>query len=125
MSVTGLDIETRRALNAAAGGHHTHKRTTPGPVIRWEGRIVHLARAKQPYGRSTHARGYLTHVCGPLYLAWRRGRHVGAMVRWRCGGTTNHFVLLAEPNSPLCPICVALTVRSPIHQGGIPCPCPR
>lgn len=112
-----LHIETRRALNAAARGHHAHKRRTPGPVIRWEGHTVNLAQHRQPYGRSTHGRGYLTHVAGALYLAWRRGRYAGALIRWRCGGTTNHFQLLGEPNSPLCPICVAIAMRNP-NAGG-------
>lgn len=108
-----LPIEARRALNAGSRGHQAHKRRTVGPVIHLEGHTVYLAQANQPYGRATSARSYLTHVTGSLYLAWRRGRYVGALLKWRCGGSTNRFTLLGEPNSPLCPICVAAAVRNP------------
>lgn len=100
------DRDTTRALHAASRGHAKHK-ATHGPVIDWCGRTVYKAQPRQPYGRSTHARGYLTHLTTHLYIAWRHGALVGQLVRWRCGGSTEHFVLLAEPNSPLCPVCVA------------------
>jgi hypothetical protein len=111
--VTALDIEVRRALNAGSRGHWAHKRRNNGPVITWDhGITVYRATANQPYGRSTQSRSYLTHVTSTLYLAWRGGHHAGALIKWRCGGSTNHFRLLAEPDSPLCPICLAVAVRS-------------
>lgn len=99
------DIDTTRALNAAS--RHRPKATGDGRVVLLYGRSVHHATPNRPYGRSTHARGYLTHIATRMYVAWMTGRHVGHMVWWRCGGSTQHFVLLAEPNSPLCPVCVA------------------
>jgi hypothetical protein len=101
------DVEVTRALNAASRGHARWRRTE-GRIIDWYGVSVYYAKPNQPYGRSTQARGYLTHLVAHGYLAWRSGRLAGQMIRWRCGGSTQHFVLLGEPNSPLCPVCVAL-----------------
>lgn len=103
------DLDTTRALVAASRGHAKYK-ATRGPVIDWCGRTVYKAEPRQPYGRSTHAKGYLTHLNAHLYIAWRQGKPVGQLMRWRCGGSTQHFVLLAEPTSPLCPVCVAMLI---------------
>jgi hypothetical protein len=100
------DIDTTRALNAAGRCGHAKFRRTHGHIITWYGRAVYYARPKMPYGRSTQARAYMTHLTTHGYIAWRGGRAVGAMVWWRCGGSTQHFELLAEPSSPLCPVCV-------------------
>ncbi len=58
-----------------------------------------------PYGRSTHRTGYLTHLVGSVYVAWRQGVFQAMYVRWRCGGYTLRFRLTAEPDSTVCPAC--------------------
>lgn len=94
------DRTTFQALNAIS------RRRGPKPPYTYAGRCVVRGAARLPYGRSTHARGFLTHVVEGVYTAWMSGRLVGMMVRWRCGPMTDRFRLMDEPNSPLCPVCV-------------------
>ena len=102
------DIETARALNIAA--RRSRFKPTRGPIFEHAGRTVYLGEATRPYGRSINAQGYLTHCTGRVYLAWIRGRLVGQLARWRCGGGSMTFTLLDEPTSPMCAVCFALTV---------------
>lgn len=69
------------------------------------GVAVTEGRISAPYGRSTHASAYLTHIPRGLLLAWRGGRFRVAQMTWRCGGRTTTFRLLEEPTSTVCPAC--------------------
>jgi hypothetical protein len=117
-----VDADTARALYGAARCHARWRNTRPGLVYSHGGRAVYYARPNRPYGRSMQARGYLTHAPAHIYLAWRRGRIIGRLVKWRCGGDSKHFELLAEPTSPMCPVCLAAVIgrgnlRAAIERG--------
>lgn len=71
-----------------------------------QGLLILRAEPRMPWGRSTHASGYLSHGVGLLTTAWCGGRFRGAAVRWRCGAQTLHFRLEAEPSGPVCPLCL-------------------
>lgn len=58
-----------------------------------------------PWGRSTHGRGYFSHMPIAILFAWRRGVLVGRMVAWQCGARTAYFRLIDEPDSPVCAMC--------------------
>lgn len=73
------------------------------------------ARPRRPYARSTHARGYLTHVVNRLVVAWRNGAICGYKVIYRCGGHSNHVELLHTSSLPLCPLC---TIEWPGREKG-------
>lgn len=94
------DRATYRALNAMS------RRRGPTPPYTYAGRRVTRGSTRLPYGRSSHARGFLTHVVEGVYMAWMAGELAGTMVRWRCGPMTDRFRLLDEPSSPLCPVCM-------------------
>ena len=102
------ELEIVRALNAASlptqarTGRHRWRLVAP---CRTRGFEITVGSTRLPYGRSTNGNGYLTHVVTGLLLAWRRGRMVGAQVRWRCGARTMYFRLIDEPDSVLCPVC--------------------
>jgi hypothetical protein len=84
----------------------------PGLVLRQNGVTVYRSARCLPYGESTHARGYLTHIADAVYTAWRGGRLVGQMVRWWCSSTTTLFRLAGEASGPLCPVCVVAVTRA-------------
>lgn len=69
------------------------------------GYTIRSGVARQPWGRSTHARGYLSHVVRQVMIAWRSGQFRGAVAQWRCGSSTRFFELEAEPSGPICPLC--------------------
>jgi hypothetical protein len=103
------DRRTEWALSSAMRGH---RRWRTNVHVRAYDTTVTRASPNRPYGRSIHGRGYLTHLPRDVYLAWRGGRLVGARTRWCCGGATALFVLLDEPNSPLCPLCLVAVNRT-------------
>jgi hypothetical protein len=107
------DIETVRALYGASRCRARWRTTRIGPVYERLGRTVYYARPNRPYGRSTQARAYLTHIPAHVYVAWRGGRIVGQLVRWRCGGDSKSFEFTVEPTSPLCPVCLAGAIGRP------------
>lgn len=96
------DREVWRALHSA---RFTRGRRQWLPPYRYGPMRVTAAVVRHPYGRSTHASGYLTHLVGAVHIAWLRGRPVGWMAFWRCGARTGRFELCDEPNSPVCPAC--------------------
>lgn len=83
------------------------------PPYRWGTLYVTEAAPRRPYGRSTHASAYLTHLVVAVYIAWRRGKPVGVLARWRCGAGTPHFRLVDEPDSVVCPACMLERVGRP------------
>lgn len=106
------DRTARRALVAA-----NRRRTRYAPrrsfPYRYGDIVVTHARPAHPFGRSTHARGYLTHIVDSLFIAWRRGRFVEAGARWRCGAMGHYFAMMDEPTSPVCPACTIERVSRP------------
>lgn len=92
--------EVSPALSRAARGG---RGTGSGPV-------VYPARSRRPYGRSTHGGSELTHVVDGVFIAWRRGRMIGSIARWRCRNRTEQFALLAEPVGDMCMACASLTI---------------
>lgn len=76
------------------------------PPYRYGSLWVTGATPRHPYGRSTHASAFLTHLVVAVFMAWRSGRLVGWMARWRCGASTAHFRLVDEPDSVVCPACM-------------------
>lgn len=111
------DREVRWAFSAATGRYYWGRNRKPagwrepGLVLSKHGVTVYRSRRCLPYGESTHARGYLTHIADAVYTAWRGGRMVGQMVRWWCSSTTTLFRLSSEASGPLCPMCVAAVSR--------------
>ena len=53
------------------------------PPFTYHGRRVLKATAHLPYGRSTHARAYLSHAVEGIYTAWLHGDLVAIVARWR------------------------------------------
>lgn len=104
------NLDLRRALHAA--GRRRFGLTAPYTLY---GYRVTEAQPNMPWGRSTHARGYLSHAVSMIVIGWRRGRPVGSLVRWRCGGTTACFDLEPEPSGVVCPLCTIdrTTTRRP------------
>jgi hypothetical protein len=108
--------EIRRALTwvslptAARAGRHRWRLVAPCKVRDF---WIDVARTNRPYGRSTHGGAYLSHVVVGVLLVWRRGRLEGAQARWRCGGNTTGFRLLAEPDSVVCPVCTLERLARP------------
>jgi len=98
------------ALHAA--GRRRHGLTPP---YRSRGYLVLAADHRAPWGRSTHASGYLSHAVSLVVVAWRGGRVAGGLARWRCGAATRHFRLEMEPSGPICPLCTIdrTTTRRP------------
>jgi hypothetical protein len=102
------DREMWWALNAvtlpgmARAGRHRWRLVAP---ITHRGFRITVAAVRHPYGRSTHASAYLSHILAGVLLVWRSGVLRGAQARWRCGARTIHFRLLDEPDSVICPAC--------------------
>lgn len=105
------------ALNRAArvGRGQGRHRWRLAPPFRynhggWDGLnrnlMVTAGTPRLPYGRSTHARGYMTHLPHTILFAWHEGLMVGRMMAWHCGARTAYFTLADEPTSPLCPMCL-------------------
>lgn len=88
--------------NPSAG---RNKWRLPAP-FKYNDFVVYPATPRLPYGRSTHARSYLTHASRAVLLAWHRGALVGHVMAWWCGSRTSLFRLLDEPDSPICQMCI-------------------
>jgi len=108
--VRTVNLDLRRALYAA--GMRRFGLTPPYTLY---GYRVTRAYPNMPWGRSTHAMGYLTHAVSLIVVGWRRGRPVGSLARWRCGATTASFQLESEPSGIVCPLCTIdrTTTRRP------------
>lgn len=108
-----VDYELRRALNwrmlpnQENAGRHIFRIAAPGMS---NGFYISVGETDIPYGRSVHTSAYLTHVVKGVLLAWKRGKLRGSQVRWRCGATSNKFILLNEPTSVICPACTLIRV---------------
>jgi hypothetical protein len=102
------DIEARRALNrfSLPNQHRTGRsaRNLVAPGYSF-GYYVGVAETDLPYGRSTHRSGYLSHLVRGILLVWKKGKLLESQARWYCGGRSESFTLLQEPNSPICPAC--------------------
>lgn len=109
------DLEVHRALNGATYRRVLARHGFGSPFRRGDVTVI-PGLVRHPFGRSTHARGYLTHVVRDVHLAWRRGRLVGVKARWRCGGGSMHFQLGDEPTSPICPVCTIHWPHRPARQ---------
>jgi hypothetical protein len=106
------DYTARRALVAANRRRNRYAPRTSFP-FRYGDVVVTRAAAHHPFGRSTHARGYLTHIVDSLFIAWRRGQPIEAGARWRCGAMGHYFTMMDEPTSPVCPACTIERVSRP------------
>lgn len=102
------DREVWWALNRAArvGKPTGRNRWRLEPPFHMHGLLVTAGSPNLPYSRSTATQGHLTHAAHTILFAWRGGVLAGRMVAWHCGARSAHFVLLDEPNSPLCQMCV-------------------
>lgn len=100
------------ALNRSARvgrGTGRHRwRQTPPFYTQYDQRqiLVTAGRPQLPYGRSTQGRGYLTHMPHTVMFAWHKGELIGRMIAWHCGARTAYFRFAAEPDSPLCRMCL-------------------
>lgn len=69
-------------------------------------RLICVAQPNQPYGVSTHhTPRQVTHLTDRVLIGWRRGKFMGAQMRWLCGARTEQFRLEPDPSRPLCVIC--------------------
>lgn len=96
------------ALNRAArvGAPSGRHRWRSAPPFHYQGLLVTSGTPRLPWGRSTVARARLTHVPHTILFAWRGERLAGRMVAWWCGARTAYFVLLDDPGSQVCRMCL-------------------
>jgi hypothetical protein len=99
--------DTWNALNRAArvGRPTGRARWRLAPPFNYGGLRITAGEPRLPWGRSRHARSYLTHMPVAILFAWRKGALAGHVVVWKCGARTAYFMLLDEPNSPICGMC--------------------
>lgn len=118
---SALPLPARRAVTTAAErgrwGLRWHRFDRDVFPVRANGYTVTLGAASQPWGRSTHASGYLSHAVDEMYLVWRRGALLGGAVRWRCGARSWTFRLLEEPDSIVCPLCTVQRMPREFARG--------
>lgn len=107
------DLTVIRALNIANQGY---RRLRYGRVATIDNVTVFAGRPNRPCGVSGHTSGRVTHVPAVVYTAWRRGRLVGTLVRWACGGQSMTPILLDEPAYPLHATCALMVAR---RSGGV------
>ncbi|MBM0256355.1 hypothetical protein [Micromonospora sp. 4G55] len=88
------DLELTRALYRAASGGKRHRveRLVSSGILVTRVRSVH-----RRYGHSTKASARLIHEVDTAYLAWWKGRVVGAVAIWRCGSSTTSPRLAEQP----------------------------
>lgn len=115
MTRAGAPGTWNRELHWAFSAAGRRRWAVPTPFTMYGYRITESI-PKLPWGRSTHAAGYLSHGVRVVYLGWRRGRFVGAQARWRCGAETRWFRLEAEPSGPHCPLCLIDRKGDPPHD---------
>lgn len=94
------------ALNAASRGHASRKRSY-GRITDTHGCSVYAARPNRPYSVGTKGTARWSHFPKVVYMAWRNGRMVGQLIRWRCGATSMTFQLTDKPDRPICRLCAA------------------
>lgn len=111
------ELEIWWAFNAASRTR-TWRRLVPPFTWRTETGNLRIteAESRHPYGRSSHASAYLTHLVAAIYLAWRNGQLVAAYARWRCGAGTRKFRLIDEPESVVCPACTIERIGRPDYE---------
>lgn len=125
------DRNTVWALNSLSR-HRGQRGPAPiGTVWKAAGRTITVAKPNLPYGVGTTGGGprRVTHLADRIAIAWMGGVMLGAQARWLCGHLTESFELRAEPDRPMCKICLYRADRAPtilmqinihtVHIGGM------
>ncbi|MEV7264682.1 hypothetical protein AB0N38_14130 [Micromonospora aurantiaca] len=88
------DLELTRALYRATSGGRRHRvdRLTSNGIL-----VTRVRAVGRRYGHSLHSSARLIHEVDTAYIAWWKGRAVGAVVIWRCGSNTRSPRLSNEP----------------------------
>jgi len=90
------DLNIIRALNYASGGAARWQMKV-GHKYHYENVTVTRAIPRLGYGYSLNQNAILQHKVAKLFLAWRRGKLVGQLVRWSCGITSTNFAMTKDP----------------------------
>lgn len=103
------DFAITRALHYASTGNYRWQ-VGIGFTGTYEGVTVIRARPNLAYGHSVTRRARFSHRVSKVFIAFHRGRVVGQLVRWRCGGTSMNFKM-TESLSSRFPPCINCNVQ--------------